>query len=56
MIMTKEYPCPYCEDEIIVDGNDTEVTCKSCGINIRISYDAEFIDGVWKDLTTLKQL
>lgn len=49
----KEYPCAYCQDEIEVDGNEREVICKSCGLLNRVNYDAEFIDGMWKDNTSL---
>ena len=51
--MTKEYPCPNCEDEVELDGNVTELTCKSCGQQIKVDYDAEFDNGMWHDMTKL---
>ena len=52
----KEYACPYCGDEVETLDNDTTVQCKSCGTESRVDRDAEQIDGVWKDLTTLTEL
>lgn len=53
MKQIREYPCPHCEDEIEVDGNETSRTCKSCGQIYHVNYDAEFVDGMWRDLTKL---
>ena len=53
MNITREYPCPYCEDEVEIDGNELSGTCKSCGMPYKVDYDAEFIDGRWRDNTHL---
>jgi len=53
--MTKEYPCPYCADEVIVDENDIDGSCLSCGTIYKVNRDAEFVDGVWRDLTNLSE-
>jgi transcription elongation factor Elf1 len=55
-LIIREYPCPYCEDEVEVSDNDCTVECKSCGSSLRVDRDAEQIDGRWKDLTTLTEI
>lgn len=53
--MTKEYPCPYCGDACEVDDNDIDGSCLSCGTIYKVNRDAEFVDGMWKDLTKLTE-
>jgi transcription elongation factor Elf1 len=54
--VTREYPCPYCGDEVEVSDNDNTVECKSCGTESSVNRDAEQIDGRWNDLTTLIEI
>jgi hypothetical protein len=52
----KEYPCPVCGDAIEFDGNDITNVCKSCNTLIQINYDAEFVDGMWRDRSILNEV
>ena len=50
----KEYDCPVCRESIEVPDHETEaVHCNACDHNARVNRDAEFVDGMWRDLTTL---
>jgi hypothetical protein len=51
--MCKEYDCPKCGDPVEVGDNDIYWVCKGCCNEGRIDRDAEFVDGMWKDLTSL---
>ena len=50
----REYECPNCFEYIEVPDHETEaVHCKHCDFNIQVDRDGEFVDGMWRDLTTL---
>lgn len=51
--MTLEYECPCCGAELKVEDGANSVYCKECGTSLRYNPDAEFIDGQWRDLSTL---
>lgn len=51
--MTNYYNCPNCEQEIEVLATDKEVECSRCDKVFIVDHDAEFENGVWKDLTSL---
>lgn len=45
--------CLRCDSDIPYDINDSEVKCPECRTKYYINIDAEFVDGMWKDLTKL---
>lgn len=55
-MVVKQYACPVCDDEFETDGNETIINCPSCGSHLKIDYDAEFIDGMWRDRTTIRHI
>ena len=51
----KTYECPKCGEDVAVDSvNDTE--CPECHAKLRVNPDAEFVNGLWYDLTTLSEI
>lgn len=51
------YSCPVCGDDISVLEDQKECDCPSCHSGaFRINWDAEFVDGMWRDLTSLTRL
>jgi len=59
--MSKEYDCPNCgtpisiPEECLTTVDDT-CQCSECGSRFVIGYDADFVDGVWRDLTKLYEI
>ena len=56
-IMKKNYECLICRSQIEVDfdnipDNET-VKCSNCGVTHCVNVYAQFVDGMWKDLTKL---
>ncbi len=52
--MKTELTCPNCEHDVEVDYDITkEVTCVNCNTILKLENDAEFVDGSWRDLSTL---
>lgn len=50
----KEYTCPKCEEDFLVEDHETHARCKNCGQAVRVCRDADFENGSWRDLTTLE--
>ena len=42
--MDKEIPCPYCEDEVVVEDNDKTVKCLTCGLVYHVKREKENIE------------
>lgn len=53
--MTYQYtlPCPECDAEVPLSPNDKKVACPGCATRLVVNEDAEFIDGAWRNLSTL---
>lgn len=50
------YDCPKCGDAVQFPPEDTRGQCLGCKREWRLNPDAEFTDGLWKDLTTLTEI
>lgn len=50
------FECPICGCDINVEGEAKQVSCSACESLFLVCNDAEFVDGMWRDLTTLKFL
>ncbi len=59
--------CPFCWEDIdtmndvitttpYLQSTQTIAACPSCHAKVEVSYDAEFDDGMWHDLTTIRPL
>lgn len=48
------YECPCCNNDVKVEEDDKFIFCSNCGKELLICNDAEFVNGMWIDLTTLK--
>ncbi len=48
--------CPKCEEPISILPGQDKVTCPDCGTHWSISVDAEFTDGMWRDLTYVTEV
>jgi len=55
MKITKELECPECGYEIVDHnfGYSKQLKCFHCHKTFSVEHDAEFVDGSWRDLTTL---
>lgn len=51
--MTRDYPCPECDEDVAVTGSPKSVVCPECGAGLSVDYDAEW-DERWRDLTRLR--
>lgn len=48
------YICPSCDSDLIVKEADGEnVTCPECKVKIKISFDADYVNGRYVDCTSL---
>lgn len=45
--------CPNCDVEIEFEPNAEKVVCSDCKTEFDRDIDAEFVDGSWKDRSTL---
>lgn len=54
-MITNSYSCPNCEADITVDFGDKVCVCPECLRTFEICPDAEFLDGMWRDRSTLKE-
>ena len=53
----KTYNCPECGEEIVITQDSLTYTdCPTCKAKLSIDVDAEFVDGMWRDLTTLHKV
>jgi len=54
----RELECPAnnCGDLVSFGEDQVSVTCPSCQAKLGINVDAEFVNGHWRDKTTLYQL
>ena len=52
-IIYRSAECLRCDSVIPYGINDSEVKCPECKTKYYIGIDAEFVDGMWKDLTKL---
>lgn len=50
------YSCSTCDEDLEVYETDIMTVCKCCGKWWRIDNDAEFVNGMWRNLTTLKDI
>lgn len=52
------FECPDCGAEIQADTNDDNNLCKCdlCSREYKVNYDAEFIDGMWRNNNSLTKL
>jgi DNA-directed RNA polymerase subunit RPC12/RpoP len=50
------FECPMCGRDINIEGEDKETFCQNCECRFLVCNDAEFVNGMWRDLTTLKFL
>jgi hypothetical protein len=49
-----EIECPKCREWLdINDSYQTQADCPTCESRWTVDYDAEFVDGSWRDLTRL---
>ena len=48
--------CKKCGENIVIPSDATGVRCESCGQAYQVDADAEFSDGTWKNLTSIKQI
>lgn len=48
------YSCPQCHDDLPVGDGDVTANCQNCRKTFAVDRDAEFRDGMWRDLTTLR--
>jgi DNA-directed RNA polymerase subunit RPC12/RpoP len=51
MQMSKLYDCPQCGAEVEFTPEDGLKFCRDCGALLELDADAEFIDGMWRDLS-----
>ena len=51
--MKPNYECPACHDDVPVAGDANKVRCPHCRVNLLVDHDAEFVNGLWRDLTHL---
>lgn len=49
----KEFTCPKCSSSIT---GEKFALCSECNTAFRVDADAEFVDGIWRDLTTLSEV
>jgi DNA-directed RNA polymerase subunit RPC12/RpoP len=50
------YECPGCEEEVKVGDSQLLIKCPMCNHDLIVCRDAEFVNGMWKDLTTLVRI
>lgn len=53
MTIIREYPCPHCETMLEVTDPAAKFNCANCNRLLGVDTDAEFEDGMWRDLTEL---
>lgn len=53
--MARTLYCPECDTQIEVENSELFVTCEECKTLWRVDYDADFVDGMWRDRTELVQ-
>lgn len=51
--MTLSRSCPKCDHEILFHMNAPTTQCQNCGASFKVENDADFVDGSWRDLTSL---
>lgn len=51
--MKMELSCPECDRDIELDYDYTKVTCPGCGALLKLDMDAEYVDGQWRNLSSL---
>ena len=52
--MSTEYCCPCCYSDVTVGETEAFVRCPACKTLLEVNRDADFKDGLWRDLTTLR--
>jgi len=50
----QEYTCPHCFQDVAVGHAQYRLMCPECGAPLEVCRDAEFVRGMWRDLTTLR--
>lgn len=48
--------CPICGEELTVPFNAAWLNCDDCKARWKLNHDAEFVDGMWRNLTTLTRI
>ena len=51
--MTRDYQCPKCGEWLVVAAHNTQVKCSHCKTLLAVEPDADFVNGLWHDLTQL---
>jgi hypothetical protein len=54
--MNIEHTCPVCDEPNLCSVSATWFRCLACKSEIEICPDAEYVDGMWRDKTTLRPL
>lgn len=54
--MTTELQCPACDCDIELSHDAKAVECPHCQAALVVDVDAEFTDGMWRDLTKLRKV
>lgn len=47
----EEYECPHCGEWFEIDPEEELYTCKVCNSKLMIHRDADFVDGIWHNLS-----
>jgi len=48
-----ELECLVCGEYIKIPDSSNNVVCQCCGTAFHVNHDAEFVNGMWRDLTIL---
>jgi phage FluMu protein Com len=50
------FECLECGEAIKTADNQTRVHCPRCNTYFQVNYDAEFVNGIWRNLSSLIKL
>ena len=50
----REYTCPHCFQDVAVGHAQYRLFCPECGTPLEVCHDAEQLNGIWHDRTTLR--
>lgn len=51
----RNYDCPGCGDSLTFKDSGDHIYCRHCQRHYGLDPDAEFVDGMWRDLTTVRE-
>ncbi len=51
--MTQTYECPVCGEDVSVHPVVDKITCSHCQTWLAVNPDADYVNGIWRDCTTL---